>query len=58
MDELRKKPIQCLIVSIALPNVSSVALHENLGFVKAGQFSEIGYKSGKFVDVGYWKLKL
>jgi len=42
IDELRKKPIQCLIASIALPNAGSVTLHDNLGFVKAGQFSEVG----------------
>lgn len=58
IDELRKKPIHSLIASIALPNASSVALHENLGFTKAGQFSEVGYKFGEFVDVGYWQLIL
>ncbi len=58
IDELRKKPIQCLNASIALPNASSVALHENLGFTKAGHFSEVGYKFGEFVDVGYWQLIL
>jgi L-amino acid N-acyltransferase YncA len=56
IDELRDKPIHCLIASIALPNASSVALHENLGFKKVGQFSEVGYKFGKFVDVGYWQI--
>ena len=58
IDELRKKPIQCLIASIALPNAGSIALHEKLGFTKVGQFSEVGYKFGKFVDVGYWQLIL
>ena len=58
IDELRNKPIHSLIASIALPNASSVALHENLGFTKAGQFSEVGYKFGEFVDVGYWQLIL
>ena len=58
IDELRDKPIHSLIASIALPNEGSVALHESLGFKKAGQFSEVGYKFGKFVDVGYWQLIL
>ncbi|PCI80997.1 MAG: phosphinothricin acetyltransferase [SAR86 cluster bacterium] len=58
IDELRKKPIHSLIASIALPNASSIALHEGLGFTKAGQFSEVGYKFGEFVDVGYWQLIL
>jgi hypothetical protein len=34
MDELRKKPIQCLIASIALSSMGGVALIENLGFAK------------------------
>lgn len=58
IDELRNEPIHSLIASIALPNASSVALHESLGFTKAGQFSEVGYKFGEFVDVGYWQLIL
>lgn len=58
IDELRNKPIHTLIASIALPNASSVALHESLGFSKVGQFSEVGYKFGEFVDVGYWQLIL
>ncbi len=58
IDELRNEPIHSLIASIALPNASSVALHESLGFAKTGQFSEVGYKFGKFVDVGCWQLIL
>ena len=58
IDELRQKPIHSLIASIALPNAGSVALHESLGFAKAGEFSEVGYKFGEFVDVGYWQLIL
>jgi phosphinothricin acetyltransferase len=43
---------------IALPNEASVALHEKLRFKKIGQFVEIGYKLGRWVDVGYWQLIL
>lgn len=56
--ELRKKPIHSLIASIALPNAASVALHEALGFKKVGEFSEVGYKFGEYVNVGYWQLIL
>jgi len=58
IDDLRNKPIHSLIASIALPNAQSIALHEGLGFTKAGQFSEVGFKFGEFVDVGYWQLIL
>jgi L-amino acid N-acyltransferase YncA len=43
---------------IALPNPASVALHERLGFHKIGHFSEVGFKLGRWVDVGYWELIL
>ncbi|MEX0964946.1 MAG: N-acetyltransferase family protein [Pseudohongiellaceae bacterium] len=58
IDELKNKPIHSLIAGIALPNAGSVALHERLGFEKVGQFTEVGYKFGKYVDVGYWQLHL
>ncbi len=58
IDELSKTPIHSLIASIALPNQASIALHESLGFKKVGQFSDVGYKFEKFIDVGYWQLIL
>jgi phosphinothricin acetyltransferase len=43
---------------IALPNPASVALHEKLGFNKVAHFSEVGFKFEKWIDVGYWQVKL
>ena len=47
-----------MIGGAALPNPASVALHEKLGFSKIGQFSEVGFKFGQWVDVAYWQLLL
>ena len=58
IDELRNAPIHLLIAIIALPNESSIGLHESLGFEKAGQLREAGYKFNKYIDVGYWQLIL
>jgi L-amino acid N-acyltransferase YncA len=55
---LRKLNVHCAVGAIALPNDASVALHEKLGFKKVGQLAEIGYKLGRWVDVGYWELIL
>ena len=41
---------------ITLPNDSSVALHESLGFRPVGVYRKIGYKSGAWHDVGWWHL--
>lgn len=47
-----------VIGGIALPNQASVALHESLGFEKVAQFKDVGFKLGKWWDVGYWQLQL
>jgi|SRR5690348_5797181 phosphinothricin acetyltransferase len=57
-ERLRQLSIHCAIGVIALPNPASVALHEKLGFIKAGHFHEIGLKFGHWIDVGYWELRL
>ena len=41
---------------ITLPNESSVALHESLGFRPVGVYRMIGYKAGAWHDVGWWHL--
>lgn len=43
---------------IALPNDASVALHEKMGFRHLGTYSKVGYKLGKWHDVGWWQKSL
>ncbi|HSG63514.1 MAG TPA: GNAT family N-acetyltransferase [Gammaproteobacteria bacterium] len=56
LTELRRRKIHCVIGAIALPHPVSVGLHEKLGFSKIGHIKEMGYKLGRWVDVGYWQL--
>lgn len=58
LERLRPLSIHRAVGIIALPNAASVALHEKLGFVKAGHLHEIGLKFGQWIDVGYWELSL
>ena len=55
---LRDAGMHVAIGGIALPNEASIALHEKLGFRKVGQFEQVGFKFGRWVDVGYWQLFL
>ena len=55
---MRAAGLHCAIGGISLPNPASVALHEKLGFVPIGRFREVGFKQGRWVDVGYWELTL
>ena len=43
---------------VARPNIASVALHEKLGFQKVAQFGTVGWKFGRWIDVGHWELIL
>lgn len=43
---------------INLPNDQSVAFHESLGFHYFATYEKVGYKLGKWKDVGWWQLQL
>lgn len=43
---------------VTLPNDASVSLHESLGFVPIGVYRRIGYKHGRWWDVGWWQVAL
>ncbi len=53
---VKKSDCHAVVGGIALPNKGSVALHEKLGFKKVAHFKEVGFKFGKWIDVGYWEL--
>ncbi len=55
LDILQRGGYHAVIGGIALPNESSVRLHEKLGFAQVARFREVGYKFGKWIDVGYWQ---
>ena len=58
LADLEALSIHSVVGVIALPNAASVALHEKFGLKKAGQFTEVGYKLDRWVDVGYWQGRL
>ncbi len=43
---------------INLPNDKSVAFHEKLGFTYFATYEQVGYKLGKWKNVGWWRLIL
>jgi len=58
LGRLRAGGYHLVIGGIALPNEASVALHEKMGYEKAAHFKEVGFKFGRWLDVGYWQRKL
>jgi phosphinothricin acetyltransferase len=55
-DELSKTNVHAIIAGISLPNEGSVKLHEKFGMEKVAHFREVGFKLGRWIDVGYWEL--
>jgi L-amino acid N-acyltransferase YncA len=55
LARLQELGCHTVIGGIALPNKGSVALHEKLGMRKIAHFAEVGFKLGRWVDVGYWQ---
>jgi L-amino acid N-acyltransferase YncA len=58
LAELAGRGYRCAMGGIALPNAGSVALHERMGFAKVAHFREVGWKLGRWIDVGYWQRML
>ncbi len=54
--ELAESKFHAIIAGISLPNEASIRLHEKFGMEKVARFREVGFKSGRWIDVGYWEL--
>lgn len=55
---LVRQGLHVACAGITLPNDASVALHESFGFTPVGVYRRIGFKRGKWWDVGWWELEL
>ena len=55
-SELEARGYLRFLACIALPNPSSIALHEKRGYVKVAHFPKIGYKFDKWHDI-IWMQK-
>lgn len=53
---LKKQGFRTVYAVINLPNDKSVALHERMGFTYFATYGNVGYKLGKWKNVGWWQL--
>jgi len=58
IDTLRAQGFVQAVAVISLPNEYSVQLHEAVGFQRAGILREMGFKQGRWVDIGFWQCDL
>lgn len=55
-DLLRQAGYHTVLGVIALPNAASIALHEKFGMRQVAHFKQVGFKFGKWHDVGNWQV--
>ena len=58
LETLARQQLHAAFAGITLPNLGSVALHEALGFEHLGTYREVGFKHGRWHDVGWWRRGL
>ncbi len=58
LDILTRQGFHAAFAGIVPPNEASVRLHEAVGFVYIGTFPEVGFKLGRFHDLGWWRRPL
>jgi len=56
IEALEQQGFQTVIGKITLPNPASTTLHGKLGFVRSGILSKVGFKDGRWHDVGLYQL--
>ena len=52
LPALAARRLHVVVAAIALPNDASIRLHERFGFTKVAHFEEVGFKFGRWIDVG------
>lgn len=57
-DILRMQGFRTVVGGITLPNAASVRLHEAMGYRPVGSFPKVGFKFGRWHDVGFWQMDL
>ena len=50
-----REDIHAVVSLITAENTPSIRLHEKFGFRHAGTLNEVGYKSGRLLDVAYYE---
>ncbi|MEX0785969.1 MAG: N-acetyltransferase family protein [Dehalococcoidia bacterium] len=57
-DAIADTGVRMALAGVTLPNDASVALHERFGFTLVGVMHEVGYKFGRYWDVGWYEKRL
>ncbi len=57
-DDIQREDLHRAYAGISMPNDPSVSLHERFGFVKVGEYTEVGRKFGRYWNVAWFEKPL
>ena len=57
-EAIKGEDIHRAYAGISMPNDASVSLHEHFGFVKVGEYTEVGRKFGRYWNVAWFEKRL
>lgn len=58
LRQAEQRGLHVLVGGIDRANRGSIALHEKLGFVHTGTLPQVGFKFGRWLDLGFWQKQL
>jgi L-amino acid N-acyltransferase len=58
IDRAREQDYHLIIAGIDMENGPSIALHRSVGFAHAGTIRQAGFKFGRWLDLGFFELRL
>ena len=57
-EDIKGEDLHRAYAGVSLPNDASVSLHERFGFVKVGEYTEVGRKFGRYWNVSWFEKPL
>jgi len=58
IERARAQDYHVVVAGIDMENAASIALHQALGFAHAGTIRHAGFKFGRWLDLGFYELRL
>ena len=58
IERARAQDYHLVVAGIDMENAASIALHQALGFAHAGTIRHAGFKFGRWLDLGFYELRL
>jgi len=58
IERARAQDYHLIVAGIDMENAASIALHRALGFAHAGTIRHAGFKFGRWLDLGFYELRL